>query len=46
MSIIHFFNEYLSNPFHILNMMFSTRDKIDNETEEIPALNGAYIPDN
>lgn len=38
MSIIHFFNEYLSNAFHILNMMFSTGDEIENETEEIPAL--------
>lgn len=33
-----FFNEYLSNAFHILNMMFSTGDEIENETEEIPAL--------
>lgn len=36
--VIHFFNKYLSNAFHMLNVILSARDKIENEREEIPAL--------
>lgn len=32
---MHFFNKYLSNAFCVLNMMFSTRDKVENETAKV-----------
>lgn len=32
------FSIYLSNAFHVLNMMLSTGDETENEREDIPAL--------